>query len=232
MYDITEEDEIQDEEDSIDIDTGEDETLEFEFIVEEDLNEENDYAVFVKVEEEDGDYCNEAYVLIDIKREKHNVVIQEMKVEPETAVCGDYIFVDMKIKNLGTSDEDVHILIENSELGISEKSEEFEIEKYDDNDEAERFFNIKIPENAEAGEYDIKVSVIFEDGQDSVTQSLVLEECKKTEKEIFETEKISLEGEKKEAKVEEDNNKMLFLVLAMSTFLILISLFCLFFPLL
>ncbi|MHA1748674.1 MAG: tandem-95 repeat protein, partial [Promethearchaeota archaeon] len=231
LYDITEDSEIKEYEDSIDIDKDDSKKIEFEFEIPEDLDASHKYAIFVKVLEEDERYCNENYKKINIEREKHDVVIEEIKIEPKTAVCGDYIHIKTKIKNLGTKDEDVYVIIKNPDLEIYEKTKKFEIEKFGEKDEVSReFFNIKIPEDANAGNYSITISLFFNNKEISTKDELILGECKNVETKISEIERISLKGEEKEIKMQKaktQNKKLITsfisIIAILIIFLIIIS---------
>jgi len=111
LYDIDDDEEIEKYEDSVDIDEDKSEILEFEIEIPKDL-EENEYAIFIKVID-DENYCNDEYTKINIERKKNDVVIEDFKIEPEDALCGDYVSVQTKLKNFGTKDEMVYIVIEN-----------------------------------------------------------------------------------------------------------------------
>jgi hypothetical protein len=68
---------------------------------------------------------------------------------------------------MGSEDQDVHVEIRNSKLGILVKSEEFELERYGDKDEETRDFEIKIPEQATEGNYDLEIKIVSDKAQDA-----------------------------------------------------------------
>jgi hypothetical protein len=188
FYNIDDDDDEENFDDSVDVDEGDKEKIEFSFDIPISLNNKDDYAIFVKVEEEDGLYCNEEYTLIDIEREDHNVIIEKIIANPLTALCGDTIDLNVDLKNIGNKDEEAYIEIKNSELEISLKSEEIEIEEFDEDDEYTETFFIKLPESAEEGVYTLKVNVIFDDGSEKYTQEeeISLGECKALTEEVTE----------------------------------------------
>ena len=220
LYDLTEDNEIENYEDSIGVNKDESENLEFEFTILSDLDEKDDYALFVKVNDAEGNYCNEDYIPIKIQREKHDVVIQEVDMDSKSA-CGDYLDFKIKLKNLGSKDEDVYLIIENTDLNISEKSEIFELEKYDENDRITKDMQIKIPENAEE-DYKIKITAIFGENENSVTKDLSVE-CKQIEEITEEIEKISLRGSSAEAKTDNTSNKSSIVILIIIMLLALVA---------
>ena len=214
LYDISEDEEIENYEDSVSVDKDKNEELEFEFAVPKDINEENNYAVFVKILDEDEEYCNENYVKIDIEREEYDVVIKDAEID-SGVTCGDYFNAEVKVSNIGSKDDDVYLVIENSGLNISEKSEEFELEKYDEDDTETKTFSIKTRENADEGNYEIKITAFFDDGNKeySVTKDLRVE-CKQIETEI-ETkalEKISLNTNTAQTQAQTKGNKKIIIL--------------------
>jgi len=214
LYDISEDEEVLKYETSVEIDKDREKILRFEFEVPENLDEENDYAIFAKVIEEDEEYCNEKYIRIDIIREEHDVVIESVKVD-DSVVCGDYIYVDVKVKNLGSSDEEVYLVVENSELDIYEETEEFDLERYGDEDEFERRFEMKIPNEIEEGTYEIEIDVFFDVERNSFVKDLFVK-CDWVEEEIVELEDDSEEGDESRSRV--------FVFLLIMSFVLMISL--------
>ncbi len=139
-----------------------------------DLDEDNDYAIFVKVS---GDgYCNEDYVLIDIDKKKHEVIIESLKIEQEEGiVCGDTLTMKARVNNIGKKDEEVYFLVEIPKLSISERTELYEL---DEGDDLKIELEFKIPEDAKKGEYNLDSKIVFEDGKNLLVKTLLLGECK------------------------------------------------------
>ena len=227
FYDLTDDNKIEDFDDSINnLDQGDKETIEASFVIDEDIESENEYAIFVKVVEESGDtlLCNEAYTPINIEREDNDVRIEEFIMQTETAICGDYILASAKIKNLGADSQDAYLVIENSELGIKQKTETFEIEEYGEKNKASQSLQFQIPDKAQAGKYEIKATVFYDDENEksSISKTLVLEECKELKQETAVTGQISLQGEKKEIKVKiNDKSRTKEIALMISTLIAL-----------
>ncbi|OGJ20239.1 hypothetical protein A3K73_08195 [Candidatus Pacearchaeota archaeon RBG_13_36_9] len=196
LYDLTEDDVIDEDGEQVQLINGEAEELEFSFETEEDSGG-NEYAVFVKAED---DICNEQFVKIAIEREKNSVVIKDIRSNGDFS-CGGQIDFSVKVQNTGSSSQDVKIRVENSELGIKEESEEFELEKYDKkNDEATKSFNIEIPEDA-TGNYKLLTRVTF-NGEERQNEQEISIECNKVVQDTKPIEKISL-GKKEPATAKE-----------------------------
>ena len=169
LYDLDEDESLEDAKDDIKIKSGYSETIELEIEIPEDV-EDNDFAIYVFVEDEE-ERCNSDYVKIDIEREKHNVIIEDIEVIPQLVSPGNSIEVIVKIENIGTSDEDAYITIENSELNILEQTEEFDIEEFGDDDSATKRIYVQIPKDAEEKNYEIKATVFFDGEENSDTAS-------------------------------------------------------------
>jgi len=201
LYDLTEDTIIDEDDEKIQLDKGEAEELEFSLTAEED-SAGNEYAVFVKVE---NDYCNEQFVRISIEREKNSIVIKDIKSDGDFS-CGGQIDFSVKVKNMGSSSQDVKIRVENSELGIKEESEEFKLDEYDKkNDEATKSFNIKIPENA-SGSYKLLTRIAFS-GEERQNEQEISIECEQpTSQETNPIERISL-GKKLPAEAEKEETE-------------------------
>lgn len=169
LYDTTEEKIIEDDKGSVDVDKGDSEDAELSIKVPDDIDEEDDYVIFVKAEG-NGDFCNSKYVEIEIEREEDMVIIDSIKIIPQITYPGGDLDVSVKVKNIGSDEQNnVYIEITNTELGISEKSEEFDIEEYGEEDTVTKEFNIEIPEDADEGGYDLKATVYFSGENNSGT---------------------------------------------------------------
>ncbi len=171
LYDISEEDVIEKVSESIDVDDGDSEKVEFEIEIPEDADEGDEFALFVKAEEDGIDYCSQKYIKLNIEREEHSVIIDEFTLNPEVTEQGKSVSMIVKIKNIGEEDEDVYVTVENKELNLSGKSEEFEIENYWDNNEETTEFSFKVPQNSEKKSYEIAATVFFDDGHEKNSKS-------------------------------------------------------------
>lgn len=229
LYDLTKDKKIESYKDSLDIDNGDMEEINSDFEIEENLDESHEYVIFVKASEsKDESYCNEQYVLINIERAEHNIIIENFEITPSTLVCGDYFNIDVNLKNKGTSDEDVYLLVENSELGFKEQTPEFELEKYNDKDSTTKIFTIKSSEKLNSGEYSLKLTAIFDDGDEKSSLSKTISiECKQIEQKTQEIQKISLKTEKQNVQTTNSHTKIFFGV-SLFFFIILLGVIFLF----
>jgi len=91
-----------------------------------------------------------------------------LTVETSESMYGEY-WATVKVKNLGTKNEDVYVTLENNDLGVYEEIEEFELEAYEKDDEKQILLSSKIPLNVSEGEYDLKVKVFYDNGDESTS---------------------------------------------------------------
>ena len=182
LYDITEDSLIEEFEESADINKNARQLFVFDIVIPDDTDESNEFYIFVKVDAEDNDniiYYNEYYRSLDIIREDNNVIIEDIKIQQqsEELICGDSFDLTFNVKNIGTTDENVIVKVENAQLKINEETDNFEVEKYGNSDKEKQNFNFKIPEKTAAGEYKIKIKAIYDLETKSYDKSIVLAKC-------------------------------------------------------
>lgn len=220
LYDITKDKVIQETKDSFRMAEGIRRTLNYDLKIDYNVNETNEYAVLVRAIAESNDhtkYYNENYREISLNRKDHEVIINNFNVFPERdLVCGDTIKADIDVKNIGENDEFVLINIDNSDLNIHEKiTNSLLIERYNNDDEIKKSFDITIPDNAKSGIYTMRATVSYRDTAISIEKEIVLGECMKESSEIKDVGTIkinNLDSSKIEQK-NTDNRKIIFLVL-------------------
>ncbi len=162
LYDLDEDSSVKELNKDIDIDNKDSETLNAKIKVPKDIENKN-FAVYIYVEDEDG-YCASSYKEIEIKRKKDDLSISKFEISPLIQEAGKLIDFAIRIDNLGSRDQDnVYIKIENKELGLNWVSNEFDIEKYDEDDTVTKDFTFLIPNSIKEGNYNIKASVVYDD---------------------------------------------------------------------
>ena len=91
-----------------------------------------------------------------------------MSVDSSQSYAGGSLELFVEVNNMGGEDEEeVYITVEQSDLGISEKSYLFEIEQYGDDDRVTEKFKIGIPKDALIKDYDFEIKVVYDNGEDS-----------------------------------------------------------------
>lgn len=172
LYDIKEEESIEIIKESVFIRENGYEDIDFTIKIPSDI-ENSEFVIYVHVESEDG-WCNTDYIETKIEREKHKVIISDIVAGKKEVSPGEELGVKVKIENIGKSNENVFITLEIPSLGIHERSEEIKIEKYGGEDKESKLFNLKLPDNAQYGLYDLKVSIDYRDESDSKLIDLIV----------------------------------------------------------
>lgn len=204
LYNINEDDVEEEADDEKEIRDGRDETFEFVFDVPDDF-EDDDYIIYVKAYEDNNEEseCVEGAIEIDLEREKHDVIIKDFSINPSSVIAGKSFDVFTEVQNIGKNDEDVYIILEIKELDVSTESETFELEEFGEDDSFSETFSIKIPENAQKGDYNIIVRVIFDDEEDKREYTVSVLEKEPVQKEtIFLNKEIVEIKEKAPLKIE------------------------------
>ena len=187
LYDVTTDNEIasvESDSKSIDNDGGdEDFDLTLEVPYDQDLDSGDSYIMYIKAYE-DGDEdqnCEYDGVDMDFKRDSHDVIIDSFIVTPTLASCGNLVNFNVNALNVGENDEDnVKITLTNTELGLSDTSNEFSLDDYNGNDnEATKSFTFTIPSDAEEQEYLIEARVYYDDQDESNSEfgTLTVSNC-------------------------------------------------------
>jgi hypothetical protein len=223
VYDLTKDNSAEKEKQTISLGKGESKRVSFVITLSEELNEKNNYAVYAKISDKTNQsFCNDNYVKIGLTRKSYNYAFENVEIQPIQASCGDFVHANVKISNTGANEDTGYIKIENTNLKINEKSDSFTIKS--DRSIAKEF-ELKIPENARAGEYAFIVSGIFNNGKISYEEKIILGECYSERVVQDNIETISLGEESQQSKVSADNKSRLklFLVLEIFVFIFIIS---------
>ncbi|MBU2639676.1 MAG: putative S-layer protein [Nanoarchaeota archaeon] len=186
LYDLSNNDEIASvESDSVDINDGDTETFELELEIPKssDLDTGNTYVLYIKAYEDgdEEDNCNEDSVNLDLKREAHDVVVKSITLTPSSVDCGENIEIKVDVENQGTKNEDdVYIIVKNSELGLNLESNKFDLDKFSGSDEsATKRFNFLVPLGTLPKDYLIEAIVYFynDDETNSDFETLKVRTC-------------------------------------------------------
>ncbi|MBW3003717.1 putative S-layer protein [Candidatus Woesearchaeota archaeon] len=117
---------------------------------------------------------NEYLYRIHVKGDRHLLKIKKVYLSPENEVkAGGTLIAKVKVKNIGEQDEDdVSVRVAIPELGLSEVEPMGEIEEGETETSEELY--LRIPRDAEAGEYTAVVTVEY-DEYEKVTQEYPVE---------------------------------------------------------
>ncbi len=172
LYDKNEEDEIDSDSDNIDVSEGDSETLTIDLNIPDSIKEKHSFIIYAKAFEKGNEeqQCNEDIVSIDLKREKHDVMLDEYKVSPPTLSCDKVLAVSFNADNIGKDDESLYFTVQQPSLGTDFRSELFNLKKDDD---IFRSVNVAVPQNMSPGVYPVELTLFF--GGGSVADSTILD---------------------------------------------------------
>ena len=156
----------------------------FDFDIDEEV-EAGTYTLVLRTfgQDKNGAWHGEKWeVSLKVERLKHDLQIKKAEMSPEKMDCkGGKLNVDASIINLGRSNEDdVAVLLEIPNLGLSEKRTGIDLDK---NDYTTVSFILDIPKDTAEGVYVVNLKTFFEGIAQSNTKTfnLVIEACKAEE---------------------------------------------------
>jgi hypothetical protein len=125
----------------------------------------SNYSLRVRVEGQNGVGQSEIYNL-EISTGRHLIDIKDVVFSPEDSVkAGRALLTSVRVKNYGQKDEDgIKVAVSIPELGIS-ASDYIDTLEADESTTSEELY-LRIPSCAEAGSYDAKVTVTYDDGDE------------------------------------------------------------------
>jgi hypothetical protein len=168
LYDLDDDESVEEEEGELDVDEGDEEEIEFVLKIPSDV-EDNDFVILVIAE--DGDYCSYEYVEIDLEKPDHLVVLEDIKMV-DSVEKGDSFEVSFEVANRGEDDEeDVYVVAEILGLDVKAQTEKFDL---DDDDEEDQKIRLTIPQNALTGDYEVKLTVFFDDMDEAESEVKVI----------------------------------------------------------
>jgi len=196
LYDLTDDKVIEEDSANVKVYDSNSRTLKFDIPIPDDLDLDNEYAILVKSSlEEDKDNCNQAYRKIEIKRPKENVALTSFDL-PISAVCGETFTISIKLENIGSEKQDVKLSVKNSDLKISETSEEVTLERYGrDKNKKTIDFLLEIPKYIKSGFYTLTATVSYNSTRETYTKDIRID-CSSSEPQtVFDSQTISSQSD-------------------------------------
>lgn len=144
-------------------------TLDFPWDMDQDY-----YTLRVYVCPRSGDCVTETYEL-DVEAEEHSFVIKDVDFSPGLEVeAGRALLTTVRVQNVGDEEDDdgVKVKVSIPDLGLSASDYLDEVDE-DDSTSSEELY-IRIPSETPAGDYDVEVTVSFDDGDETVSDSYTL----------------------------------------------------------
>jgi len=132
-----------------------------------DRMDSDQYALRIEVGNRKDDEAVENLIL-DVGSVRHGIKIKDVVFSPVEIQAGRTLITNVRLKNIGEYDEeDVKVIVELPELGISQADYIDDVEA-DDSVTSEPIW-MRIPAQAEAGEYTVVVTVEYNEGDDKVS---------------------------------------------------------------
>ncbi len=156
IYEIDDGDDLE-EDDSLDLNDGEDDTIEFTFDVPIEIDEDTyDMVLTIEGTDDDGLVWRYTYNFdVELDKEKHELVLDYPSIL--TLVCGQDASFSVKTINLGADDEqDVVLRVSNLDLNI-EYSETFDVDENEQETQTIRLYD------AVEGKHFISVALEYEE---------------------------------------------------------------------
>lgn len=143
-----------------------------------DMDASEDYTLHVELVNGNVDYSFPVQLLVS--RDRHRVDVQDVLVSPSTSVnAGDSVFVTVRLENMGDNkEEDLKVTV--SAFGNSMSTYVNELAAYElDNEDEESSDSsnallVRVPKDAQTGDYELNVDVSYNRGRDSVSAKKVI----------------------------------------------------------
>jgi len=140
--------------------------------------DQDQYALRIRVSDRDSPTVELTYEL-DVGTQRHDVEIRDVVLSPNNEVkAGRALLATVRLRNRGEKEEDgVKVVVSIPELGVSAADfvDELEEEGSGNDDQAttEEMF-LRIPDNAQTGEYTLRVEVWFDDMDEKNTKEMTV----------------------------------------------------------
>jgi hypothetical protein len=136
--------------------------------------DQDSYTLRVTFSPRFGDALEASYTL-DVEAQEDAFVIKDVDFAPGLTVeAGDALLATVRVQNVGdeTDDDGVKVKVSIPELGVSATDYIDEVDM-DDSTSSEELY-LRVPSTASAGDYEVDVTVYFDDGDESVSESYTL----------------------------------------------------------
>ncbi|HSU73286.1 MAG TPA: hypothetical protein VLJ21_05565 [Candidatus Binatia bacterium] len=135
--------------------------------------DQDSYKLRITVTDRNSGAVIQTYNLV-LEMPRHDLAIEDIVTYPEgTATAGQALLATVRLENYGQKDEkDVRVHVSIPELGIGATDYVDKVES-DDKEETEELY-MRLPSDAKAGDYTLKVDVDYNDGHDHVSATKLI----------------------------------------------------------
>ncbi len=139
--------------------------------------DQDTYKLRIQVEDRDSVTVEQTYEL-EIDAPRHLIYIKDVIFSPENEVkAGRALLTTVRVANMGEKDEEgIRIKVSIPELGLSASDyiDELEKEGDDDDETTSEEIYMKIPDCAEERDYKVNIEVVYDDGDEKLTESYTI----------------------------------------------------------
>lgn len=117
-----------------------------------------------------NNHVEKTYALF-VSEKRHNIVVQDVILQPTSLEAGKAAFVKVRLENMGAKkEEDVRVEVSIPGLGVSERTYIDELNAYnnDENSESTETLYLRLPQDAQTGDYEMFVTVVYNRGHSVV----------------------------------------------------------------
>jgi uncharacterized membrane protein len=172
----------------------------------EDMDARDAYTLHVALSNKKDIDIEERYNL-KISPEKHNLVIDDITLRPNNVIAGSALFATVRVENMGyEKEENIKVTISIPDLGVSAKDYIDELVAEDDDEDSKTSdstpeMKLAIPSDAKAGVYNLKITVSYDDGHETVekTETVNVKAAESTATEEVPATLINIDSSSKEA---------------------------------
>ena len=178
LEDIDDGNDIEDSANDFDLNAGKDKEITLEFNIPFEV-EDGDYDLIMEIEGENErgfPYSKIIEFEVEVGKEKHDVVFNRLEFSNDHVECGNAAKLNVDVANLGTTNENVKLMIANHDLGIDIK-ESFKLsgDPYNKENSFGRFYTIDLPQNTIPGNYIFIADLFFGSDAERSTAALNVE---------------------------------------------------------
>jgi uncharacterized membrane protein len=132
------------------------------------------YALRIEVSNRGDEDEVEVVAMLDVMAPRDAVRIRDVIFSPDEVVkAGRALLTNVRLKNVGERDQEgIRVRVSVPDLGVSDSDWIDEVEAEDSVTSEELY--MRIPQCAEAGEYEVVVTVEYDDGDEEITQTEVI----------------------------------------------------------
>jgi len=171
---------IDESDDFNDLQYGDKDQVSIDTTIPSDASDGDTYNIDIKAHGRDSNgalHSDTFSIRLEVKRPTHEITITSATIYPTHVSCGGRVTITSTIKNTGRNNEDqVHLLIENNDLGISQRFYNMQL---DEDSSLTKTYTFNLDNKTQAGQYDFMLTSFYNSNSDSDNNavSLTVDPC-------------------------------------------------------